>query len=110
MRVQNFQSISERFALPYSFYPELSPAAALVGFLGALARIFLGSLLFAVLGVYTALAWKAIGSQFWGGVALILLVALFFLLFKALMTAISTAVTVLTPTTLRRHSELNPSL
>ena len=54
------RSAYERFAIPFTFKPRLSLAEALVAVFGALLRIFLGCLLFAVWGSYTLFAWSTI--------------------------------------------------
>jgi hypothetical protein len=55
-----YQSEFERFAIPHTFAPRLSLLDAVVFSLTALARIFLGSLLFALWGVCALTAWTAI--------------------------------------------------
>ncbi|MEO8659868.1 MAG: hypothetical protein ABI693_15470 [Bryobacteraceae bacterium] len=94
MRVR---SIAERFSTPHSFNPDLTPAAAAVAVVGALTRIVLGSLLFALWGVSAALLWNAIPNPFWEWTALVFMVLLFLVALAALMIAISAAVKALTP-------------
>lgn len=87
----------ERFAIPHSFKPELSFAEAVISAGGALLRIFLGSLLFAVWGTYTFLAWHAIPNVFLRGAALLGLISVFALSFTLLMLAIAALVKRLIP-------------
>ena len=91
------RSIAERFGVPHTFNPDLTPAAAVVALLGALARIVLGSLLFALWGVSTAMVWNAAGSPLWEWVSLVLMILLFLAAPAALMIAISSAVRALSP-------------
>jgi hypothetical protein len=91
------RSIAERFAVPHSFAPDLTPAAAMVAVAGALARILLGSALFAIWGVWSAMAWNAIPNHFWRAAAVPFLFLLFLLFLAGLMTAISAAVRALSP-------------
>jgi hypothetical protein len=79
----------ERLALPYVFRPQMSVVDALVGVATAFTRIFLGSLLFAVWGTYTLIAWSSIRNHFWRTAAMLSLVVLFVLLFGLLMLGIS---------------------
>jgi hypothetical protein len=79
----------ERLALPGNYKPRLSFAEAVVSVVTTLTRIFLGSLLFAVWGIYSLLAWKTIGEPFLRVVVLLPLLLLFFLFFALLMIAIS---------------------
>jgi hypothetical protein len=81
--------VAERFAIPYSFAPNLSLAEACASLAFALARIFLGSLLFAFWGVGTALLYHAIGSQFWRIAVLPPALLVFLLGMAGLMAAIS---------------------
>jgi hypothetical protein len=92
IRNSHGRSIAERFAVPHAFSPDLTPATAAVAVLGALARIFLGSLLFALWGISSALAWNAIGSHFWRSAALVPLVLGFLLSLAALMMGIASVV------------------
>ena len=79
----------ERFAIPYSFKPQLSILEAILLAAGAFLRIFLGSLLFAVWGVYTLLTWNAIHSLPWRIAAMAPMGALFLICFALLMWGIS---------------------
>jgi hypothetical protein len=58
------RSSYERFALPYVFKPRLSFYEACVAVFAALARIFLGSLLFAIWGSYSLMVWTSIPGLF----------------------------------------------
>src|ERR1700721_1580650 len=62
------RSIHERFAIPYVFSPNLSLGEAAAAALGALARILLGSLLFAFWGVSSAMVWNSMDNHFWRAV------------------------------------------
>ena len=84
--------LHERFAIPHSFKPQLSFTEAVVAAGGAFLRIFLGSLLFAVWGVYTILAWNAIPNVFLRGVVLLALVSTFVLALAFLMLVVSALV------------------
>jgi hypothetical protein len=81
-----------RFAIPYSFKPELSVPEALIAAFGAFLRIFLGSILFGVYGWNSLVRWNAIRSTFWKVVAVPPIILLFVLLFTLLMAAISAMV------------------
>ena len=80
---------AERFAIPYTFKPRLGFIQALVGIAGAFLRIFLGSLLFAIWGTYSLVAWSVVRSGFWRVTVVVLLLLLFLLALAALMFAIS---------------------
>jgi hypothetical protein len=83
------RSVGERFALPYTFKPQLSFIQALIGTVGAVLRILLGSLLFAIWGTYSLVARAEIGSYFWRVAALVFLFLSFLVSLAALMLAIS---------------------
>jgi hypothetical protein len=91
------RSSYERFAIPYSFKPRLSFVEAVVAASGALLRIFLGSLLFAVWGTYTLLAWNAVRNVFARGIVLVVLVTLFAVSMAAVILAISALVRMVWP-------------
>lgn len=91
------RSSYERFAIPYSFKPRLSIREAVVAAGGALLRIFFGSLLFAVWGTYSFLAWSTIRNVFLRGVVLTILVVLFAVSMALLMLAISALVRIVWP-------------
>jgi hypothetical protein len=91
------RSISQRFGIPGAYAPDLSPAQAFVAALGAMARIFFGSLLFAIWGVYSLRSFDAIQSHFWRVVILIPLFLLFACSFGALMIVVAAAVRKFSP-------------
>lgn len=90
------RSTLERFATPHTFNPSLSIPEAAVAVAGAFSRIFLGSLLFAIYGVYSLVAWNAM-SFFWRAVTLPFLIIVFLILFAALMIGISAAMNRVVP-------------
>jgi hypothetical protein len=82
----------DRFRLPHSFHPALTLPEACVAVIGALARIFLGSLLFSVCGALAWHSWATI-PEMWLRLTAVLLVALTFLAsLAALMIGIKAAV------------------
>jgi len=91
------RSIAERFAVPHAFPPDLSFPEALIAVAAALSRIVLGSVLFAVWGVFSARAWSAIPSHFWRATAILPLALLFLMPFTALMVGISAAAKAISP-------------
>ena len=84
-------SVLSRLAVPYTFNPNLSLGDALVAVAAALTRIFGASVLFAVWGGVSALAWSAIENRFWRAIAVLPLVLLFLVGLATLMIAISAA-------------------
>ena len=82
----------ERFAIPFTFKPQLSFPEALVATAGALLRILLGSLLFAVWGTYSLVVWAAIRNPFWRISVQLPLFLLFLVSFSLLMQAIAALV------------------
>jgi len=68
------RTIHERFAIPYAFGPNLRVGEAAVAAMGALARILLGSVLFALWGVSSALVWNSMENHFWRAVITVPLV------------------------------------
>jgi hypothetical protein len=86
------RSTYERFAIPYSFTPRLSLVEAMIAAGGALVRILLGSILFAVWGTYSFLAFNAIKNVFWRGFVMLALLALFALLLALVMLSITSLV------------------
>ena len=82
----------QRFAIPYTFKPELSFAEATIAALGAFLRIFLGSILFGVYGWNALVIWNAIRSPFWRVTAIPAMILVFLVLFAVLMAAISALV------------------
>jgi hypothetical protein len=91
------RTLSERFGIPHSFPPNLSVGEAAVAACGALARILLGSILFAVWGAYSIRSFDMISNHFWRIVVLIPLLFLFAVAFGAMMMAISAIVRKLSP-------------
>lgn len=91
------RSIAQRFAVPHSFAPDLSLPEAMIRVAAALARILLGSLLFALWGVFSARTWAAVPSHFWRGASILPLALLFLLPFAALMAGISALVRAVSP-------------
>lgn len=69
------RSSYERFAIPYSFKPQLSLAEAAVAAFGAFIRIVLGSILFAVWGAYILLTWTTVHNLVLRCAAVLALVA-----------------------------------
>ncbi len=86
------RSAYERFAIPYTFKPQLSLAEAIIAVGIAFLRIFLGSMLFAIWGTYSLVAWNSIRGSFWRVAALVPMVALFVLALGLLMLGISALV------------------
>ena len=86
-----------RLPVPFTFKPELSFGAAMIGALGAFLRIFLGSILFGVYGWNSMVAWNGIRSPYWRLAAIPAMVVVFLLLMALLMAAISALVRRLTP-------------
>jgi hypothetical protein len=82
----------ERLAIPFTFKPQLSFSEALVATAGALLRILLGSLLFAIWGTYSLVAWGAIRNPFWRIGVQLPLFLLFLLSLSLLMLAIAALV------------------
>ena len=91
------RSIADRFAIPHDFPPDLTLKEALVRVVGALVRICLGSLLFALWGVGSALAWGAILNPFLRVAALVPLLLLFLLALTGLMVGVTAAVKKISP-------------
>jgi len=91
------RTIAQRFAIPHDFPPNLSLPEALIRVAAAMARILLGSLLFAVWGVWSAGAWDAIPGHFLRAAAILPLALLFLIPFTALMAGISAMVKAVTP-------------
>jgi hypothetical protein len=83
------RSTFEQFAVPHMFQPKLTVAGAVISVLGALARMFLGSLLFAVWGAYSFLAWQEIRHPLARAALAIASPALFLAAFAGLMIAIN---------------------
>jgi hypothetical protein len=79
----------ERFAIPYTFKPQLSLAEAAISAAGAFFRIFFGSILFAVWGAYSFYVWSSIRNMFLRGGALLALLLLFAVSLALLMLMVS---------------------
>jgi len=89
----------ERFPIPFTFTPRLSLAEALIATVAAVARILLGSFLFAVWGTCSLIAWTTIRSLPWRVGAVSSLFLAFLLSCAAVMSAISAFVTTISPRT-----------
>lgn len=81
--------VYERFAIPYSFKPNLSVAEAVIATIATFLRIFLGSLLFAFWGAYSLAALNRIRTFSWRVAVAPVLIVLFLALLALLMLAIS---------------------
>ena len=79
----------ERLAVPHSFKPRMSIAAATFAALVALVRIFLGSMLFAVWGGCTWALWAMIHNPLWRYLTLLPLIAGLLVTMGLLMIGIS---------------------
>jgi hypothetical protein len=88
------KSRAERFAIPHTFPPDLSFPEVLIRLFAAMARVLLGSLLFALWGIMSARAWSTIPTHFWRLAAILPLVLLFLLPLTGLMAGISALVKV----------------
>jgi hypothetical protein len=86
------RSVYERVSLPYTFKPRLSLPEAMVAVFGALARIVLGCLLFAVWGSYTYFFWSTIPNYLWRLAVLLPLFAAFLLSLTVLLVLIAAGV------------------
>ena len=91
------RSSYERFAIPHSFKPQLSVGEAVIAAGGAMLRIFFGSLLFAVWGTYTFLAWSVVKNLFLRGLVILVLAVLFAASMTLLLLAISALMRMLWP-------------
>jgi hypothetical protein len=87
----------ERFPIPFTFTPRLSLAEALIATIAALARIVLGSLVFAVWGTYSLVAWMTIQSLLWRVSAVSSLFVAFLVSSALLMAGISAFVRAISP-------------
>jgi hypothetical protein len=86
------RSSYERFAIPYTFKPQLTVVEAAISAAGAFLRIVSGSILFAVWGAYTLFAWNSIRNVLLRGGTVLALLLLFAVSFAGLMLAISALV------------------
>jgi len=91
------RSVYERFAIPYTFKPQLSLTEAIVAATATFMRIFLGCLLFAVCGSYSLFAWSTIQNLLLRLAAVLALTLLFLVSFAGLMLASSALTRILTP-------------
>jgi hypothetical protein len=98
----------ERLAIPFSFKPQLSLAEATISAGGAFLRIILGSLLFAVWGTFSYLAWSTIRNIFLRATALVAMLSAFAVSFALLMMGIAALVRMLYPTRHDHPSEPRP--
>ena len=96
-RQQGVRPTHQRLPVPFTFKPELSFGAAMIGALGAFLRIFLGSILFGVYGWNALVTWNAIRSPFLRMAAILPMILVFLLVFAVLMAAISALVRKLLP-------------
>jgi hypothetical protein len=79
----------QRLAIPHSFKPQLSVGEAVIAAGGALLRIVLGSLLFAIWGTYSFLTWSTVQNPFLRFPLLLAMLALFAFLMALLLVGIS---------------------
>ena len=86
------RSSYERFAIPYTFKPQLSLGEAFIAACGAFLRILFGSLLFAFFGAYILLAWTSIHNVFLRYLAVAALVGALGVAMAGLMLGIRRAV------------------
>ncbi|MGD1093565.1 MAG: hypothetical protein ABSB35_16450 [Bryobacteraceae bacterium] len=91
------RSTCERLAVPYVFSPNLSLGEAAAAALGAFARIFLGSLLFALWGVSSVMIWNSMDSHFWRAVITVPLVLVLLVSLGGLMLGITAIGNLITP-------------
>jgi FtsH-binding integral membrane protein len=94
------RTLAQRFAIPHDFPPNLTLPEALIRVAGALARILLGSTLFAFWALFSIRAWNAIASPFWHAAVILPLALLFLLPLTGLMLGISAVVRTISP---KRH-------
>ena len=78
-----------RLAIPFTFKPQLTLLEAVIATTGAVSRIFIASLLFAVWGTYSLVAWPRIPNVLLRLTALLFLLAAFALSLLLTMGAIS---------------------
>ena len=90
-RLTEFRTL-ERFRTPRTFNPNMSFPEACVAVSGALARIFLGSMLFGVCGGLAWFSWANIPNSWARFSAVLLLTVMFLVSFTALMIGIQVAV------------------
>jgi hypothetical protein len=90
-RLAEFRTL-ERFRTPRTFNPNLSFPEACVAVSGALARIFLGSMVFGVCGGLAWYSWANIANSWMRFSTVFLLTVMFLVSFTALMIGIQLAV------------------
>ena len=90
-RLAEFRTL-DRFRTPRTFNPNMTFLEACVAVSGALARIFLGSLLFGVCGALAWFSWANISISWMRFSAVLLLTVMFLVSFTALMIGIQVAV------------------
>ncbi len=91
------RSAYERFAIPFTFKPQLSLLEAFIAASTTFVRIFLGCLLFAVWGSYTLWAWTTIQSLFLRVAAVLAMVLLFVVLCLVCLLATAKVARIFTP-------------
>jgi hypothetical protein len=96
----------ERLAIPHTFKPQLSLGEAAIAAAGAFLRILFGSLLFAVWGTYTFLAWNMVRNVLLRGLVLLVLLVLFAAMFVLLMLGIAALVRMFWP---QSHPPIPPT-
>lgn len=96
----------ERFAIPFTFKPQLSISEAAIAVGGDLIRIFFGSLLFALWGALAYLAWRAVPFLVLRVAVLMVLVVVLAVAMVLLMLGISALGRIVWP----RRSEASPKV
>jgi len=91
------RNLADHFAIPHDFPPDLSLKEALVRVGGALVRICVGSLLFALWGVASARVWNAIPNPLLRVLALLPLLAVFLVAMTAVMLGVTAVVKKISP-------------
>ena len=91
------RSVYERFAIPYTFKPQLSLAEAIVAAATAFLRIFLGSVIFAVCGTYALFAWSTIHNLLFRIAVMVGWILLFAVLLLLLMLASAALTRIVSP-------------
>jgi hypothetical protein len=83
------RSAYERVRIPHAFKPRLSLFEAAIAVFGALIRILLGSLLFAVWGTWSLKIWTSVPQISLRVIILLPMLVLFLVVFALVMIAIS---------------------
>ncbi len=81
---------AQRFGIPHTFNEALALPDALLAVVQAMARIFLGCLVFAIWGTLAMWLWSEISNVFLRFLVLVPVLVLFLVSFVALMAGIST--------------------